>query len=404
MVDLTMINEEQEIAARALGELAKSPRGDRAALEKEVALFFEDATWTTVSWGYYWWYRFIDYRLRVECERHLIRIAHELGAGTALLETLLPDFAFRDGALEVDYGRRGALRLLLRDDNSIDATLGGRPVSSLPGPLKADDERKILETRADVVRLKKEIRRTDRLLRRHLEGRLGREVHWSAAAWRAAMANPFFRNVARENLWVAFGNPVNRFRGLFAADDGGEPVRLDDSTVDLNEIDVVRLATRRMLTAQDCRDWGLWFAERRLQCEEVRPRAERTDPPGKHARASHASYLQAMRGEEIDRAESALKYLGWRHRSRIEASSEVTWFTKELEAGEPHAAVVARSNSYDASTFYAFIFPDSDEFVPFCDVPRIRTLEVLHDLQWAQACRKGMPGYAPTGEHTQSKV
>ena len=396
MLDLCAIDEAVERLARELLAIEKVRRWERPFSMPEVRMVLDPPNWTGVSWVMQLRGRG-DYPFRKLCKAELERTAREVGAGQFLLERLLPDFGFAQGDVELPYGRRGTLRLSLGAGNEVTTTLDGRAVSSLPAPLKDDNAEAIREARAKCERLKREVRRIDRLLGRYLHEMMHEGRHWTADVWRAAAANPLFRNVAMGRLFATFGDPMNRLRGFFALDECGEAVGTDHAPVSLDGR-VVRAAQPAVIDDEVRHRWGAWFAEHRrfgAWLDDQPPTRSGPDPAT--SRICSYSWFDRFAGQDLLATNRRLVALGWnalRYPSGDKHWRGTPWFDKELAPGGPWATFLSSGGSTHINHISLVLTSgrfstgsNEEDWLAQGQVSRPQLAEVMYDIDHASGRR-----------------
>jgi hypothetical protein len=224
--------------------------------------------WSSVSWLYHWMTGGGSGYLAYACHRALDEMAEPLRLHReTLFDKYLPDFGFAAGPLEFPYGGRGQFRATLDGESNVHIWRGDRELSSLPRPLVADDPEEIDAIRAAMRSLKREIRRTSKLIEKRLERAIAKRYAWRTPDWLELVGNPLFRNAARHRLWGVFTYPAVYDR-LFMVDATGSPVGVDDRPVPLDEGTTIRAVDSEVLTQDDRATWSTRFAEYELHTDQ----------------------------------------------------------------------------------------------------------------------------------------
>ena len=174
-----------------------------------------------------------------------------------LLESAVSTLGFdEDGARRLDYGAR-VIVVTLGPDGLSFAEEGGRSYKNLPSARKDDDAALVARARAEVARVKKELKRVHKAQIARLGEAMLNQRRWLPSVWRSRYADhPLMRAFAQGIVWGAFAAEDDRLLTAFSLDAAGAAVGADGAAVELEgEARRVGIAHPALLSAEERAQW-----------------------------------------------------------------------------------------------------------------------------------------------------
>ena len=182
--------------------------------------------------------------LRWRAANGLSRMALRRGLSVEeLIDSAMSRFGFDDaGVRQVQYGGRTLTWTLDLDGQIHIDSGGGKLGNSLPSPRKDDDAAQVAEVKAELTRIRKEIKQILKAQGDRLESAMASGRTWPLEVWRARLPrHPVVRGLARSLVFAAQAEE-GAASIPFALDDQGAPVGADGAAVTLAEGALISIA------------------------------------------------------------------------------------------------------------------------------------------------------------------